>query len=95
MLEREGKLPAGPRPPFSILAFREMVRNPMRAGLATGVIASPFIAGLLFAAARPFADNGWFFALIASSEVFIAFAYAQVIRALDRFLFIRKARQIE
>jgi hypothetical protein len=93
MLEREGKLPAGPRPPFSILAFREMVRNPMRAGLATGVIASPFIAGLLFAAARPFAHNGWFLALVAMLDIAIALCFVRYISALDRILFIRSMRK--
>jgi hypothetical protein len=92
-LLKNGKLPKGPRPALSSLAFREIVRNPLRAGIAIGVIAGPLIAGALFAAMTPLAHNGWFLAIVAMLEIIIGLAFAWNVLLLDRVLFIAKIRR--
>lgn len=92
-LEQSSKLPSGLRLKLSSFALREIRWSPQRFGLLIGACAAPVLSGVCFAMLSSFLHNGWFLALIASLEVFIASAYVGNVRIFDRALFIRTVRR--
>jgi hypothetical protein len=92
-LEKNSKLPSGHLPSLSVFSYKEIRMSSMRFGLLIGALATPILAGTIFALFPSYTHNGWFLAFIASLEIFIAFLYSGNKIAFDRVLFIKKIKR--
>lgn len=89
----EGKLQGLKGKPRLLLALEQDFTNPARLGLFIGALSAPIIGMISFAFLTNFLHNGWFLALIGSTESIVAGVTVLTARKINDLLYFRKLQR--
>lgn len=93
-LEHAGKYPTEQRPSLSVLASRELVRNSSMRGSLIGLVLLPFIAGASFLLFPSWTQNGWFLAVVASTDFFVVLLVRAISTRLERRVYEHRVLEL-